>query len=48
MKTGGGIMVLAMNAAAQPIGFPVPLDGFNEASPASQSTTRNTPKLAVS
>lgn len=32
MSTGGGIMVLAMNAAAQPIGFPVPLDGYNEAS----------------
>lgn len=32
MKTGGGIMVLAMNAAGQPVGFPVPLDGFNEAS----------------
>ena len=31
MKTGGGIMVLAMNASAQPIGFPVPLDGFSEA-----------------
>lgn len=31
MKTGGGIMILAMNAAAQPIGFPVPLDGFTEA-----------------
>jgi len=31
MKTGGGIMILAMNAAAQPIGFPVPLDGFVEA-----------------
>ncbi len=31
MKTGGGIMILAMNANAQPIGFPVPLDGFNEA-----------------
>jgi invasion protein IalB len=31
MKAGGGIMVLAMNAQAQPIGFPVPLDGFNEA-----------------
>jgi invasion protein IalB len=28
MKTGGGLMVLAMNGAAQPIGFPVPLDGF--------------------
>ena len=31
MKTGGGIMVVAMNAGAQPIGFPVPLDGFPEA-----------------
>jgi invasion protein IalB len=31
MKTGGGIMVLAMNASAQPIGFPVPLDGFADA-----------------
>jgi invasion protein IalB len=31
MKTGGGIMVLALNAGAQPIGFPVPLDGFTEA-----------------
>lgn len=31
MKTGGGIMVLALNAGAQPIGFPVPLDGFAEA-----------------
>jgi invasion protein IalB len=31
MKTGGGIMILAMNAQAQPIGFPVPLDGFSEA-----------------
>ena len=31
MKVGGGIMVIAMNAAAQPIGFPVPLDGFPEA-----------------
>ncbi len=30
MKTGGGIMVIAMNAGAQPIGFPVPLDGFTE------------------
>lgn len=28
MKKGGGVMVLALNAAAQPIGFPVPLDGF--------------------
>ncbi len=31
MAKGGGIMVLAMNAAAQPVGFPVPLDGYNEA-----------------
>ncbi len=31
MKAGGGIMVLALNAAAQPIAFPVPLDGFVEA-----------------
>jgi invasion protein IalB len=31
MNTGGGIMVLAMNAAAQPVGFPVPLEGFVEA-----------------
>jgi invasion protein IalB len=31
MKVGGGIMVIAMNAGAQPIGFPVPLDGFAEA-----------------
>jgi invasion protein IalB len=31
MKTGGGLMILAMNGAAQPIGFPVPLDGFGGA-----------------
>jgi len=31
MKGGGGIMIIAMNAGAQPIGFPVPLDGFTEA-----------------
>ena len=31
MKSGGGVMVLALNAGAQPIGFPVPLEGFNEA-----------------
>lgn len=31
MKAGGGLMVIAMNAAAQPIGFPVPLDGFGDA-----------------
>ncbi len=28
MKTGGGLMVLAINANAQPIAFPVPLAGF--------------------
>lgn len=31
MKAGGGMMIVAMNAAAQPIGFPVPLDGFADA-----------------
>jgi invasion protein IalB len=31
MKAGGGIMILAMNAQGQPIGFPVPLDGFADA-----------------
>ncbi len=31
MSKGGGMMVLAMNSAAQPVGFPVPLDGYNEA-----------------
>src|SRR4029079_1864509 len=31
MAKGGGLMVLAMNSAAQPVGFPVPLDGYNEA-----------------
>jgi invasion protein IalB len=31
MAAGGGMMVLAMNAAAQPVAFPVPLDGYNEA-----------------
>lgn len=31
MEGGGGIMILAMNAAAEPIGFPVPLDGYLEA-----------------
>ena len=31
MKTGGGLMILAVNAGAQPIGFPVPLAGFAEA-----------------
>jgi invasion protein IalB len=32
MAAGGGMMVLAMNAGAQPVAFPVPLDGYNEAS----------------
>jgi invasion protein IalB len=31
LNAGGGLMVVAMNAAAQPIGFPVPLDGFSDA-----------------
>jgi invasion protein IalB len=31
LKAGGGIMVVAVNAGAQPIGFPVPLDGFGDA-----------------
>ena len=31
MAAGGGMMVLAMNAAAQPVAFPVPLDGYVEA-----------------
>jgi len=31
MKKGGGLMVLALNAGAQPIGFPVPLAGFTAA-----------------
>lgn len=31
MQTGGGLMVLAMNLAGQPIAFPVPLDGFDQA-----------------
>jgi invasion protein IalB len=31
LKTGGGLMVLAMNAGAQPVAFPVPLDGFDAA-----------------
>lgn len=32
MSKGGGMMILAMNAAAQPVAFPVPLEGYNEAS----------------
>jgi invasion protein IalB len=31
MKTGGGLMILALNLAGQPIAFPVPLDGFEQA-----------------
>lgn len=31
MKKGGGLIVLAMNAAGQPIAFPVPLNGFEKA-----------------
>jgi len=31
MKAGGGLMVLAINAAGKPIGFPVPLTGFTAA-----------------
>jgi invasion protein IalB len=31
MAAGGGMMVLAMNAGAQPVAFPVPLDGYVEA-----------------
>ena len=31
MKTGGGLMVLAVNAQLKPIGFPVPLTGFTVA-----------------
>jgi invasion protein IalB len=31
MNNGGGMMVLAINAAAQPIGFPIPLVGFTKA-----------------
>jgi len=31
MKTGGGVMVLAINAQGQVVAFPVPLTGFTEA-----------------
>lgn len=31
MKTGGGLMVFAVNATGQPIAFPVPLVGFDQA-----------------
>jgi invasion protein IalB len=29
LKSGGGIMVLAINAGGQPVAFPVPLNGFD-------------------
>lgn len=31
MKSGGGLMIIAMNAQAKPVGFPVPLTGFGTA-----------------
>jgi invasion protein IalB len=31
LKTGGGLMVFAVNAVGQPIAFPVPLNGFDQA-----------------
>lgn len=31
LKTGGGLVVLAMNGAAQPVPFSIPLDGFGAA-----------------
>lgn len=31
LKTGGGIVFLAINAGGQTMGFPVPLDGFEQA-----------------
>jgi invasion protein IalB len=30
LKTGGGLVVFAVNAAGQPVGFPVPLSGFEQ------------------
>ncbi len=30
LKTGGGLVVFAVNAAGQPVGFPVPLNGFEQ------------------
>jgi len=30
LKTGGGIVVFSVNAAGQPVGFPVPLNGFDQ------------------
>ena len=31
MKTGGGLMVLALNSAGRPVAFPIPLTGFAKA-----------------
>ena len=31
LKTGGGMVILALNGAAQPVLFPIPLDGFAQA-----------------
>ena len=31
MKTGGGLMVLALNASGRPVAFPIPLTGFTKA-----------------
>ena len=31
MKTGGGLMVLALNAGGKPVAFPIPLTGFSTA-----------------
>ncbi|MEM9359510.1 MAG: invasion associated locus B family protein [Pseudomonadota bacterium] len=31
MKTGGGLMVLALNATGKPVAFPIPLTGFTKA-----------------
>lgn len=31
LQKGGGLMVLAINAASQPIAFPIPLTGFSQA-----------------
>ena len=30
LKTGGGLVVFAINAAGAPVGFPVPLVGFEQ------------------
>ncbi len=41
LKTGGGIVILAMNGAAQPVPFSIPLDGFAvaQAGPAADGKT---------